>query len=182
MSVCFAMPIWLFGQIEMLDQLDIGVPNDGADPDRPFIVDLIRDVGLDVERCQCRFLRREPSGEIVLPLRREAVRHVDTQSVRELARCRLERHEQVGDDERWHVTLEHTEGRVFREASTDVDDSRPGEEVPSRESAGRGGIPENGGRVLTRRASDGETARRRARADFVDAKSLRARERRRERE
>ena len=71
----------LGGEVDSLNQLDRRSADDGTAAHRPFAVDLVGNVGLDVQRRERRFLGEEASGEAIGPLRGESVRHVHAETV-----------------------------------------------------------------------------------------------------
>src|SRR5262245_23439011 len=75
----------LLGEVERLPQFYARISDDRTATDRPPRIQPPRDVGLDVHRVQPRFLDNKATGEVIRPLRGEAIWYVDAESIRELA-------------------------------------------------------------------------------------------------
>src|SRR3569832_278130 len=93
------------------------MPEDRTAADRPVRRELPREVRLYIEGLERRFLRGEPPREVITPLRRQTIRHIEAESVGCLAAGRVVVDEGVRNVFGGHVSVVLPERRVLREAA-----------------------------------------------------------------
>ena len=173
-------------RVERLSQLERRVPDDEAGAERePSGHELVRDVRLHVDRLQRRALRAEAAGEVLAPLRRQAVGHVRRDAEREPPERTVAGAGPVHAEERRklerHVALVDAPGEVVREAALHLHAGHAAVHREAGEHASpRRRIPVQHRRVVARRAGRREAAPDRAAADLVEPEALRVAEARRE--